>query len=318
MQYFLISILVALTLWGIAFAIVSPLVKPAPGTAGLFIKTLPFQNVVASGVATINFANLLGYSVEYILLVLGGTAFTKSMITDIDIKANSKTIFKDSGSRLDLLNTYRGETADAAYLVIPFDESRARAEIKNGAAANIGAAGAVDGEKVGIIDTSFGIQSLTGQITIAGATAPTLAGYAELSRAPMQDTRFRGLISKHFNFTVSPAASGTFLFDVPYGRVKGSIIKRIGLHGSTVTGYEVKRDGITIQKVDAAADITYAQKREGRVPQTNVQMIDFIKDGNQSSALDAFAAQSMEYYMTVSGAGNVVVTVELYDPLNNN
>lgn len=276
----------------------------------MFIECLPFQNVVADGKATINFANLLGYTVEAIFLELGGTALTKAMLSDIDIKANAKTIYKDSGSRADDRMEYRGETADAAYLVLAFDESRARSELRGETV--------IDGEKIGSIDTTFGIQSLTGEVTIAGATAPTLKAYAEVSKAPMDDSRFRGLISKVFNFTVSPAAAGTFLFEVPHGRQRGSIVKRVFLHGSTVTGYEVKKNGVTIQKAATAALNTYQQKREGRVPQANVQCIDFIKDGNQSSALNAYDANSMEWYMTVSGAGNVTVVVELYDPLNNN
>jgi hypothetical protein len=276
----------------------------------MFIECHPFQNVVASGKATINFANLLGYTVEFILLELGGGALTKAMLTDIDIKANAKTILKDTGSRADDRMEYRGETASAAYLVLPFDESRARTELRG---VNV-----IDGEKIGSIDTTYGVSSLTGEIDITGATTPTLKAYAEVSKAPVEDARFRGLISKVLNFTVSPAAAGTFIFDVPYGRQNGAIIKRVFLFGSTVTGYEVKKNGITIQKVASSALNTFQQLREGRVAQANVQAIDFIKDGNQSSALDAFNAQTMEWYLTVSGAGNVTVVVELYDPLNNN
>jgi len=306
----LVAALAALTFWCIAFALVSPLIKARHGTAAMFIECLPFNNVVATGVATINFANLLGYTVEFILLELGGGALTKAMLTDIDLKANAKTIFKNSGARQDDQMEYRGETASAAYLVLPFDESRGRTELRNGSV--------IDGEKVGSIDTTFGIQSLTGEVTITGATTPTLKAYAEVSAAPFGDERFRPLIAKTHNFTVSPAAAGTFLFDVPQGRAKGSVIKRIFLHGSTVTGYEVKKNGITVQKVTSAALNTYQQQREGRVPQANVQAIDFIKDGNQSSSLVAADANSLEYYMTVSGAGNVVVVVEFYDLLNNN
>ena len=308
-QYLTISILATLAIWALVFSLVAPL-RPRHGVAPMFIECLPFQNVVASGVATINLANLLGYTVEFIMLELGGGALTKAMLTDIDVKANAKTIFKDAGSRVDDRMEYRGETASAAYLVLAFDESKARTEFRNGQV--------VDGEKIGSIDTTFGIQGLSAEVTIAGATTPTLKAYAEVSAAPSGDERFRGLISKVFNFTVSPAAAGTFLFDIPQGRARGSIVKRIFLHGSTVTGYEVKKNGITIMKVASAALNVYQGQREGKVPQANVQAIDFIKDGNQTASLNAANANSMEYYMTVSGAGNVVVVVELYDPLNNN
>ena len=284
-----------------------------------FIPCLPAQNVVATGKATINLANLLGYSIEYILLELGGTSFTKSMISEAVIKANAKVIYDDVGSNIDSRMQYRGEAASATYLVIAFDESRARTTV----AKTVSGKGSlnqnvVDGEKIGAIDTTFGIQQLTAEITIAGATAPTLNAYAELSPAPSSDDRFRGLIGKTLNFTVSPAAAGTFLFDVPYGRQNGAIIKRIFLIGSTVTGYKVKKNGIEIQNVASVALNSYQQQREGRVPQTNVMAIDFIKDGNQTAALNAYDANTMEYYLTVSGAGNVTIVVEFYDLLNNN
>lgn len=313
MQTLILLAVLAASLWGFAFAIVAPLAPSSRGAvAGLFIECLPFQNVVATGVATINFANLIGYNVEAIFFELGGTALTKAMLTDIDLKVNAKTVFKTTGGRWDDHMEYRGETASAAYLVCAFDESRGRTEFRNGAV--------IDGEKIGSIDTTFGVQSFTGEVTITGATAPTLKAYAEVSAAGpgIGDPRFQHLISKVFGFTVSPAAAGTFLFDVPQARAKGSIVKRVALHGATVTGYEVKRNGITIQKVATAALNSYQQQREGRVPQANVQFIDFVKDGNQSSGLNAADANSMEWYMTVSGAGNVVVAPEIYDPLNNN
>lgn len=279
----------------------------------MFIECLPFSNVVNDGKATINFANLLGYTVEYILLELGtsgGSALTKAQMSLIELKANGKNILSDTGSRIDSRMKYRGETADNSYLVLAFDESRARTELRG--------ASVIDGEKIGTIDTTFGISSLTGEVTIAGANAPTLKAYAEVSAAPSVDSRFRGLISKVLNFSASPAASGTFPFDIPYGKLAGSIVKRIFLFGSTVTGYEVKKNGITIMKASSDALNDYIQTREGRVPQSNIQCIDFIKDGNQSSALNAADAQTMEYYMTVSGSGTVTIVVELYDPLNNN
>lgn len=280
----------------------------------MFIKCHPFQNVVNDGLATINFANLLGYAVEFIMLELGtsgGVALTKSQMSSIKVLANGKDIVDITGAKLDDMNEYRGETADASYLVIPFDESRGRCEVRAGQV--------IDGEKIGIVDTTRGIVSLTGEVLVAGANAPTLKAWAEVS-APQAgaDPRFRDLISKVKNFTVSPAASGTFQFDVPYLRKPGAVGKRIYLFGSTVTGYEVKKNGITIMKADSVALNTYSQKREGRVPQSNVVCIDFIKDGNQSAALNAADAATMEYEMTVSGSGNVVVVVEFYDLLGNN
>src|SRR5207302_3243853 len=127
MTYLLFSVLASLALWGLAFALVRPLAVQS-SSPGFMIQCLPAQNVVATGKATISFANLLGYTVEYILLELGGGAFTKAMITDINIKANAKTIISDTGANMDSRMQYRGEGANAAYLVIALDESRSRCE----------------------------------------------------------------------------------------------------------------------------------------------------------------------------------------------
>jgi len=270
----------------------------------MLIKCLPFSNVVASGLATINFSNLMGYTIESIMLELGGTALTKAMLSQVVLKANAKTIYDDKGSNIDLRMTYRGESADAAYLMLDFSETRART---------------IQGQKIGAIDTTAGIMQMTGEITIAGATAPTLAAYAEVSAAPQADPLTRGLISKVLRYTLSPAASGTFPFDVPYGKASGALIKRVHLSGSTVTAMQVKKNGIVIHDAKVAPN-RYSQTRQGRVPQSNFQTIDFIKASNQSESLNVSlqSAQSQEWYMTVSGAGNVEVVVELYDSLQNN
>ena len=39
----------------------------------MLIECLPFNNVVTTGLATINFNNLLGFTVEKLMLELGGT-----------------------------------------------------------------------------------------------------------------------------------------------------------------------------------------------------------------------------------------------------
>ena len=75
---------------------------------------LPFSNVVASGVATNQVTP--GRTLENLRLKLGGTTFTKAMITDIKLKANGKVIVDGTAVELDKLNAYRGEASDASFL----------------------------------------------------------------------------------------------------------------------------------------------------------------------------------------------------------
>ena len=272
----------------------------------MLIKLLPFQNVTAAGLATLDMRNLLGFTVNRLVLQLGGTAMTKADFTNIKIKANAKVIFDDSGSNIDARMQYRGIAANASFLTMDFDEIKAKSIV---------------GQQLGAIDTTAGISQLTGEFTIAGATAPTIEGWAQVSAPQVQANGAslpeRGLIAKVLNFNHNFGAAGKFPLDIPYGKQGGTIVKRLHLFGATVTAVEIKKNGITIHDSTAAVE-SFNQTEYGRVPQAGVYTVDFVKDGNMSNALNTANANTMEYYATVSGAGNVQVVAELLDPLNNN
>lgn len=262
----------------------------------------PFSNVAASSKATAKFNNLLGYTIDRIILTLGGT-FTKAQMTGIKLLANGKPIFEDAGSRVDSRMQYRGIAAAATQLTLDFSEIRSKTII---------------GQGVGGIDTvSSGIRDLACEIDIGGATNPTLAALAQVSAAPQADRSYAGLISKVLSFTQNFAAAGEFPVEIPYGRQAGALIKRVFFFGSTVTAARVKKNGIEVfNRSDALND--FIQGEYQRVPQSNIYCIDFIEDGNLSKAHNAANAQTHEWYLTVSGAGNVTIVAELLDPLGNN
>jgi len=274
-------------------------------------QLVPFNNVVATGVATMDvLGNIGGKIVNRLILTLGGTALTKAMLTAIQLKASDgdkggKLIFDSTGSRTDSRQQYRGIAANAAFLTLDFNEIRSKT---------------VKGQKLGSVDTRL-LKTLALEVTITGATAPTLTAHAEFDEPgdydQMYDPGERALIGKCLQQTYNFAAAGTFPVKLPYGAVGGSLIKRIFYHGATVTGAEVRKNGLVIhQTTDALND--FVQGEYSRTPQANIYCVDFIMDGNQSYALNAAEAQSMEYYVTVNGAGNVVVEMELLDPLANN
>jgi hypothetical protein len=272
----------------------------------MFRKALPFSNVVATGMATLDLRSMLGNTIDRIVLKLGGTSFTKAMITGLRIKANGKVIFDDSGSRIDSRMLYRGISSSAAFLTVDFSEIRSKT---------------IKGQKLGSLDTTFGISSLNMEVDISGATAPTLEAWCDLSEPQVDDDGRslleRGLIGKVLNFTHYFGAAGKFPLNIPYGKQGGSLIKRLHLFGSTVTDAEVKKNGLTVfEAPDAVND--FVQTEFQRSPQANIFHIDFVPDGNMSNVLNAANAQTMEYYATVSGAGNVIVVAELLDPLGNN
>lgn len=255
-------------------------------------KNLPFFNVVATGVATLTLP--LGMTYERIILELGGTAFNKAMITDLKVNLNGKTIWQTTGPRLDALNKYRGLTTDATHLVIDFTELFARDEV---------------GQSLGAIGTAEGVGNFSLEVTITGATAPTLESWSVLS-----GPKALGVISKLSSFNVTLGAAGEFPIQLPYGKDGGSIVKRVGFFHANMTDLEVKKNGLTIFKAKKAIN-EYWQTENKKVPQAGLFVADFIVDNNQSGMLVTADASSMEWNATVSAADVITVQIETIDLL---
>lgn len=260
----------------------------------IFQKNLPFFNVVASGVASLSLP--LGMTYDRIMLVLGGTSFTKAMITDIKLKLNGKVFFQTTGPRLDAMNSYRGLATDATHLTIDFTELFARDEV---------------GQGVGAIATAEDVSSFTIELTIAGATAPTLESWSQLS-----GPKRLGVIAKVLNYPVTFSAGGTFPVQLPFGTNGGAVIKRVNFFHANMTALEVKKNGLVIHETNTAIN-EFSQKENKKVPQAGLYVADFIMDNNLSGMLVTADARSMEWKPTVSAADTLNVQVEYLDVLQN-
>ena len=265
---------------------------------------LPFSNVVNSGVATSNITP--GRTLETYRLKLGGTALTKAMLSMIKVKANGKIIIEASGSELDKINSYRGITADAAFLDIDFADDTMLSQFDR---------------MVSAFDTSIGIASLTTEVTINGATAPTLTPIL-LESAQQKDKAgnaapYAPLLAKILRYPFNIATGGRLPLTVPFGPQNGAIIKRLHVfHTGNMTGATVKQDGLVVHE-SVTAENVYLQKKFGRVPQANVYTIDFCPDGNITDALNTRDARSLEWLFDFSAADNGAVLVEYIDTLGN-
>jgi hypothetical protein len=261
----------------------------------LLIKNLPFTNVVANGVATVSLP--VGMSYNRILLQLGGT-FTKSMITDIKVRLNGKVIFQNTGSRLDLVNTYRKRGVSASFLVIDFVEPDAKDMTE---------------QYIGNINTAQGVSSLTMEVTIAGATSPTLDSWAEVGPpAPL------GVVAKQIMFTTSFGGSGKFPFKLIDVANRGAIVKRVHFaHGGNVTALEVKKNGIVIHDNVTTAVNTFYQLDYNKTAQTNLYTYDPCLDNNYTNAIKTQDMVSLEFNLTTSAADTVTAVVEVLDLLGN-
>lgn len=262
----------------------------------LLIKNLPFSNVAASGVASVSLP--IGMSYNRIILALGGTSFTKAMITDIKVKLNGKVIFQNTGSRLDLINTYRKRAVSANFLVIDFTEPDAKSMAE---------------QFIGNINTAQGVSSLTLEVTIAGALAPTLDSYSELG-APAA----LAAISKQILFTASMGGAGKFPMKLIDVANRGAIVKRVHFaHGGNVTALEVKKNGVVIHDNILTAVNTFNLLDYNKVAQTNLYTYDPCMDNNYSNALRTADATSLEFNLTVSAADTVTAVLEAVDLLGN-
>lgn len=268
-------------------------------------KGLPFSNVVATGDAT----NVIvpGKTINTLQLQLGGTIFTKLMLTMFRLKANAKTIFEGSGTQIDLINAYRGLTTNAAFLDVPFEDLTGMDQLDR---------------LIGAFDSSHGIVNLTTEVSIAGATAPTLSARL-LESGPQLDMNgnvspFAGLIAKQLRYPFSVAAGGDLPLTFPFGPVNGAVIKRVHVfqNGGLMTGATVKEDSIVIHESTLAQN-QYEQIRNKRVPQANMYTLDFIKDGNVRNAFDTRQSKTVEWILTFSGADSGFVIIEYLDRLGN-
>lgn len=265
---------------------------------------LPFSNVVPTGTATNQVTP--GRTVEVLRYRLGGTTFTKAMIPSLKLKANGKVIIEGSGAQLDAINAYRGEATNAAFLDVQFADYAMLSELDR---------------MVGAFDTSLGIGNITAEVQIAGATAPTLLPI--LVESAQQKDRagnaapFAPLISKILSYPFNVATGGKLPVNLPFGPQSGSIIKRMHFfHSGTMTGIEVKEDGLVVHE-SVAAENQFDQQKAGRVPQANCYTVDFVLDGNIKKALDTRTARSLEVLPSFSAAGSGTVLVEYLDPLGN-
>lgn len=264
----------------------------------LIRKSLPFSNVVASGVASAPITH--GRTIERIVLALGGTSFTKSNIALIKLKANGKVFMEVTGDQADKMQTFRGITASAAFLVLDFTEIRGRD---------------LADQLIGGFDTSVGIQSLTMEVTISGATAPTLEAWTIESQP--QPAEVAGLMTKVLRYPFSVAAGGVLPIPLPFGQ-SGAVIKRLHLESSAgqVDEVTIKQDGLVVFEATKALN-DYMNTEHGRSNQTNWFSVDFIRDGNQRNAFDVRSARSLELLPKFSAACTGFVLAEYYDVLGN-
>lgn len=262
-----------------------------------------FQNVAASGVAVNDMNKFLGSVLEKITLTLGGT-FTKAMITLIQLKANGKVIFETTGSRLDSANLYNGGVTDATVLKIDFMDRKA-------VTPNARQAGAID------LSAGSGISQLRLEVTIAGATSPTLVGFADVS-PPSNDPAeagIRPLICRRHVATYVVGAAGTFALPIPHidPAGGGSAYRRIYFYSAQMNALKAVREGITEYELTKLQNEN-AQKDNFKTPQANLVVFDPVQDGQLTGRIwdtrPAAGVRSAQFYGTFAAGETITIETE--------
>jgi len=263
----------------------------------------PFQNVVGSGVAINDLNKLLGSVLEKMTFTLGGT-FTKSMITKIELKANGKVLVETDGSKLDASNLYMGATADATILKLDFMDRKA-------ISANARQAGAID------LSPKSGITSLRLEITIAGATNPTIKGVADVS-PPTDDPNeagIRALIARRHRLTYVVGAAGQFALPLPHLDPSGggSNYRRVFIYSANLTALKTVREGITEHELTKLENEA-CQKDNFRVPQANLVVFDPVQDGQLTGRTwdtrPGVGVRAAQFYATFSAGETITIETE--------
>lgn len=235
------------------------------------IKKLPaFQNVAATGTAFVDLMPIVGgNTLEGIILTLGGTSLTKAMITAWRLVLNGKIVRKSTGPNTDSINKYYGITTAATQLLIDFMNRKAKTPLSF-------AAGAID------FSANSGIRQAILEVDISGATAPTLAGHAEISpiRVLPEEMRSRFVMRKQFSQTINApsAAEHSLLITHVNPSSGGSVFEAIHLFAANITGIRIRRNGI--DEFDLTkTQLEEIQKAAGRTPQSNHIVFDPVLDG---------------------------------------
>lgn len=269
------------------------------------VKLPPFQNVGANLTAVIP-AIPQGMTYKSISLRLGGTTFTKAMITGLRLWLGGKKIWDATGSHIDAINSYFRATANAAYLNLHFANPRA----KNPADHLIGA-----------IDTSSIYSNFSMEVDIGGATAPTLEAYARVAAPIAKDRPYRGMLRTLIKGVHPAPSAAEFSLPVALGSRQGGLVRALHLfHTGNVTKLQVLKDSFHLIQEGAVAVLQAEQNEFARVTQANLLNGDFVLEDFDAMSVPTLrpdgSPAAFETKVTVSAADTVTSYTDMLQTLD--
>lgn len=263
------------------------------------------QNVTPGNIATLKCPSGPGApTYDQITLELEG-GMTPAHIEWVRGKINGK-IFLDEGSGLQINDRadYLGIYNDATAVVLDFTNPVAR----NGAAEQL----------VSALPASL-MQDLSFEIKIAsnapaGGRINAVANY----RPPTSNPFIKKMLSTSEGFSAAGTEGRPNVIYLPVGDKSGGKILRVWIHEGvpgSVTGAEIRIANSVMHAVTRAR-LERDQKRNERVPQTGVVVLDFIEDGNLAGLLDTIQSPTAELRIMSNQQDAYRVWYEFLDPIN--
>lgn len=278
----------------------------------------PFQNVVASARAVVSSKLVLGNVVERFYLVLGG-GNNIANINALRVRLNGKVVFGDiSGANLNLLQRYLTLNNTAGFLTVDFTEPTSRS---------------IHGQLLGaIVTNAAGVTDFTVETDLGAGVAPTQDWFVHL-RSPLALSPAAGfdpatlpLIRALIPTTIPVTAAGEIQADVNYGSGGNSLIKRLIVFSTVLTGLRIKRDALDIFEGNPGTGVpvatnAYIELDYGRVAQANMYVWDPLMDGDQSDSYPTRrpdgTPSNYQFLFTASGAGSHQVYADVYSTLGS-
>jgi len=265
-------------------------------------KQAPFTNVAANSTALLSALDM-GETCNALVLVLGGTTFTKAQVSQIKVKLGGKVIADFTGTELDTMNKHMGRADDADKLSIHFDDPNART---------------INGESIGAIDTSLPYSGFSVEVTIGGATAPTLECWMVKS-APKKDPATKGMFRAYLKSEESFASAAKHNLTPAVGSDMGNLIARLHVFHTNLTHFEVKKNGLNLLEDIPVGVAQFLYDELNRASQSGHFCFDPVFDNNQSNAVSTVkpdgSLANMQFRGTFSDADTVEVISELYTTL---
>lgn len=247
----------------------------------------------------------IGNTIDQVFLLLK-SGLTAAHLTRIVGKINDRVFYEDTGTKTNLKDAYQKTATSASMVTLDFTERNAR----NGAS-----------EQLMTALASSLFQKLTFEVDIsASAPAGIRLDAAIASRLPTNNIWIKAVSKTTHNFT-----SGENTIDIT-AAMKG-LVKRVAFNESTpgmITAVEVWKGQVMVHNIDRAV-AEEIQKRNDKIPQTGMYMLDFVDDGNMMGVVstadrknDAQQPIPTDYFLKVvcGSGGTVVADWDLAKPYN--